>query len=213
MNHHDIPEQHEAAEPGEAHEPLLDAEDAKDQAGEDEAIEAHDGPRTQGEKIAEDMRRLAKEGAFAAAGFAGFVSEKAKEFYDEQRTQYRQAHPDADTEPGAKEFLGQMREKLHEFVDGLTKAWQDMAERGRGQGDGLDPDSTDQDEGSPDSAEADPDVFAADTAGVGASFGGLPDESAVGDVPPADAVVVEEVVPEGSEGDAAWPGEERTEDL
>lgn len=192
MNHHDTPEQQHDAGP--AHEPLLDADDAKEPEPGNEEVEAHDGPRTQGEKLAGDVRRMAREGAYAAAGFAGFVSEKAKEFYDEQREQYRQAHPDADAEPGAKEFLAQMRDKLHEFVDGLTRTWQDMADRGRPQ------ERSDQDQAE---GEESPEA---------STFGDIPPEP-TGDVPPADAVVVEEVVPEGSEGDPQWPGSERTEGL
>lgn len=200
MNHHDIPDQHDADQTGEVHEPLLDAEDAKDYEGEHEELENHEGPRTQGEKLAGDVRRMARESAYAAAGFAGFVSEKAKEFYDEQREQYRQAHPDTDTEPGAKEFLAQMREKLHEFVEGLTKSVQDMADRGRPQQD------TDGDRAAGEDGEDSP-------AAEAATFSDIPAESATGDVPPADAVVVEEVVPEGSEGDAQWPDSERTDGL
>lgn len=197
MNQHDTSQHDDNVQQGE-HEPLLDAEDAKEPEGDHEELEAHDGPRTQGEKLAGDVRRMAKEGAYAAAGFAGFVSEKAKEFYDEQRAQYQQSHPDAATEPGAKEFLAQMRDKLHEFVDGLTKGMQEMAERGRSQGQSeSDAEPTNEDEAHVDDV----------------TVGDLSDPAPAGDVPPEDAVVVEEVVPEGSEGDPEWPGTQRTDGL
>ncbi|MCC2593917.1 hypothetical protein LKO27_10925 [Tessaracoccus sp. OS52] len=87
--------------------------------------------RENAEKFGEAARKLAQETGYAVAGFAGLVGEKAKVFYEEQKQEYAQTHPDVDKDPGAKEFLEQLSEKLNRFVDDLTKGFKDMAERGR----------------------------------------------------------------------------------
>lgn len=83
------------------------------------------------DQLGENFKKIANEAAYAAVGFAGLVGDKAKEFYEEQRRQYAQTHPDADRDPGAKDFLAQLREKIDHFVEELTKGYKDMAERGR----------------------------------------------------------------------------------
>ncbi len=82
------------------------------------------------EKIGEAARKVATETAYAAAGFAGLVGEKAKDFYDEQKKQYTDAHPDEDG-PSAKAFLDQLSEQLNRFADDLSRGYKEMVERGR----------------------------------------------------------------------------------
>lgn len=96
-----------------------------------EAIEnARGDERLTPEKIGEAARKVATETAYAAAGFAGLVGEKARAFYDEQKKQYADAHPDEDA-PSAKAFLDQLSEQLNRFADDLSRGYRDMAERGR----------------------------------------------------------------------------------
>lgn len=110
--------------------PFVDAADVTEPA--EGQIDGPTESRTdRGDKIAEDIRRIASDTAYAAAGFAGLVGEKAKEFYDEQRRQYTTAHPEAESDPGAKAFLTQMKEKINAFVEELSKSYREMAERGR----------------------------------------------------------------------------------
>ena len=78
-----------------------------------------------------ELFKFASDTAFAAVGFAGLVGEKAKAFYEDQKRQYAETHPDADRDPGAKDFLAQLREKVESLVEDLTKGYKDMAERGR----------------------------------------------------------------------------------
>lgn len=99
-----------------------------------EDIDKHDRPTP--DQIGENLRKYANEAAYAAVGFAGLVGEKAKEFYEEQKRQYAETHPDVDRDPGAKDFLAQLREKIDKFVEDLTKGYKDMAERGRTKADG-----------------------------------------------------------------------------
>lgn len=87
--------------------------------------------RQHAEKFGEAAVKFAQEAGHAAAGFAGLVGDKAKAFYEEQKKQYAETHPDQDKDPGAKEFLEQLSEKLNKFVDDLAKGFKDMAERGR----------------------------------------------------------------------------------
>lgn len=102
----------------EAHEPVEDVEVAPD----DERLTP--------EKLGDAAIKFATETAYAAAGFAGLVGEKAKAFYDEQRKQYSDAHPEED-EPKTKAFLDQMSEQLSRLADELSRGYRDMAEKGR----------------------------------------------------------------------------------
>lgn len=103
----------------EAHEPTHEVEGA-----------ARADDRITPEKVGDAAVKLATEAAYAAAGFAGLVGEKAKAFYDEQRTQYAKAHPDEDPD-SAKAFLGQLSEQLSRLADDLTRGYRDLAQKGR----------------------------------------------------------------------------------
>ncbi len=109
---------------------------ASDQAAEEAHVPTEDvesaseDDRLTPEKLGEAARKVATETAYAAAGFAGLVGEKAKAFYDEQRKQYTEAHPDEDA-PKAKAFLDQLSEQLNRFADDLSRGYKEMAERGR----------------------------------------------------------------------------------
>ncbi len=100
------------------------------QAPTEDLESAPDADRLSAEKLAETARKVATETAYAAAGFAGLVGEKAKAFYEEQRKQYADAHPEEDA-PKAKAFLDQLSEQLNKFAEDLTRSYKDMAERGR----------------------------------------------------------------------------------
>ena len=82
------------------------------------------------EKLGDAAIKFATETAYAAAGFAGLVGDKAKTFFDEQKKQYVDAHPEADGTK-ANSFLDQLSEQLNRFADDLTRGYRDMAERGR----------------------------------------------------------------------------------
>ncbi len=82
------------------------------------------------EKLGDAAVKFATETAYAAAGFAGLVGEKAKSFYDEQKKQYVQAHPDEDA-PSAKAFLDQLSDQLSRLADDLSRGYREMAEKGR----------------------------------------------------------------------------------
>ena len=109
---------------------------ASDQAAEEAHVPTEDvesaseDDRLTPEKLGEAARKVATETAYAAAGFAGLVGEKAKAFYDEQRKQYTEAHPDEDA-PKAKAFLDQLSEQLNRFAEDLSRGYKEMAERGR----------------------------------------------------------------------------------
>lgn len=102
-----------------AHEPTEEVESAP--RGED---------RLTPEKVGDAAVKFATETAYAAAGFAGLVGEKAKAFFDEQKEQYAKSHPDEDA-PTAKAFLGQLSEQLNRLADELSRGYQEMAVKGR----------------------------------------------------------------------------------
>ena len=113
---------------------FVDAEDTKDYAPEHEqVVEAEHAEQPSAENLGDNIVKAATEAAYAAVGFAGFVGEKARSFYEEQQRQYVAAHPDSETAEGAKAFLAQMREQMNKLVEDLTKGYRDMAERGRGE--------------------------------------------------------------------------------
>lgn len=111
-------------------EPILN-EQPEAEAADEQVREGETPAQAEQRRIAEEVKKIAEQSTYAAKGFAGFVSERAREFYDEQKQKYQAEHPELDKEPGAKEFLEQFRVKLEEFVQSLTKGFHEMAERGR----------------------------------------------------------------------------------
>ena len=77
---------------------FVDAEDTKDYAPEHEqVVEAEHAEQPSAENLGDNIVKAATEAAYAAVGFAGFVGEKARSFYEEQQRQYVAAHPDSAT--------------------------------------------------------------------------------------------------------------------
>jgi len=110
------------------------------------ASEVAEKARDAGDKLEEKFRSLEKmtpkelgdlavkvasDTAFAAAGVANLVAEKAREFADRQRASL--ADTQRHTEAGEKthEFLDQLSTQLTRFVDDLTQTYKDLADRGR----------------------------------------------------------------------------------
>ena len=110
------------------------------------ASEVVDKARDAGDKLEEKFRSLEKltpkelgdlavkvasDTAFAAAGVANLVAERAREFADKQKAALvdTQRH----TEAGEKthEFLEQLSTQLTKFVDDLSQTYKDLADRGR----------------------------------------------------------------------------------
>lgn len=86
--------------------------------------------RTDNERLDDAARRFVADAAYAVAGFAGLVGEKARAFYDEQRAEYAKTHPDVES-PGAKEFLEQLGSHLNRFVDEISRGFRDLSDKGR----------------------------------------------------------------------------------
>ena len=86
--------------------------------------------RTDNEKLDDAALRFMTDAAYAVAGFAGLVGEKARTFYDEQRAEYARTHPDVES-PGAKEFLEQLGDHLNRFVDEISRGFRDLSDKGR----------------------------------------------------------------------------------
>lgn len=73
--------------------------------------------------------KFASDTAYAAAGFANLVAEKAREFADKQKVQTF-----ADTEAGndhGTAFIDQLNAQFNKFVEDLGHTYKDLADRGR----------------------------------------------------------------------------------
>ena len=86
--------------------------------------------KTNAERLGETTIKFATDAAYAVAGFAGLVGERAKAFYDEQRAEYAKTHPDVES-PGAREFLEQLGSHLDRFVDEINRGFRELSEKGR----------------------------------------------------------------------------------
>ena len=86
--------------------------------------------RTDNERLDDAALRFMADAAYAVAGFAGLVGEKARAFYDEQRAEYAKTHPDVES-PGAREFLEQLGSHLNRFVDEINKGFRELSDKGR----------------------------------------------------------------------------------
>lgn len=106
-----------------------------------DAADTHEEPQPQDEAAAtapqasaleplEGVVNLAADAAYAAAGIADLIGEKAKTFYQEQARQYSQAHPDVEAST-SQAFLGQLGDQLNKLVDELSQSFKGLADRGR----------------------------------------------------------------------------------
>lgn len=124
-------EQHDrpAGEP----EPSAEQADATRETGtpEGEVVPEETGQgKTNAERLGDATLKFATDAAYAVAGFAGLVGERAKAFYDEQRAEYAKTHPNVES-PGAREFLEQLGSHLNRFVDDINRGFRDLSDKGR----------------------------------------------------------------------------------
>lgn len=82
------------------------------------------------EKLGDMAIKFATETAYAAAGLANTLSERAKEFYDAQRKQIAEKAPEG-VDPNFRQFVDTMPDQFKTFVDDMVKAYRDMADKGR----------------------------------------------------------------------------------
>ena len=96
------------------------------------AEEAHlaAGEKFTPEQLGDAVIKFATETAYAAAGIANVLAEKAKEFYDSQRKEIAAKTPEG-VDPNFRQFVDAMPDQFKGFFDEATKAFHDMAERGR----------------------------------------------------------------------------------
>ena len=82
------------------------------------------------EKLGDMAVKFATETAYAAAGLANVIADKAREFYEQQRKQIAANTPEG-VDPNFRQFVDAMPDQFKGFFDEATKAFHDMAERGR----------------------------------------------------------------------------------
>lgn len=98
----------------------------------DKAEHAHlaAGEKYTPEQLGDAVIKFAAETAYAAAGVANVLAEKAREFYEAQRKQIAEQTPEG-VDPNFRQFVDAMPDQFKGFMDEATKAFHDMAERGR----------------------------------------------------------------------------------
>ena len=82
------------------------------------------------EKLGEAALKFATETAYAAAGVADMIAVTARELYDTQRALIAEKTP-AGVDPNFRQMVDQMPEQFKGFLDEASKAYHEMAERGR----------------------------------------------------------------------------------
>ncbi len=82
------------------------------------------------EKLGEAALKFATETAYAAAGLADVIAERAKEFYAEQRKQLAEKTPEG-VDPNFRQFVDTMPDQFKVILDDAVKAFHDLSERGR----------------------------------------------------------------------------------
>ena len=82
------------------------------------------------EKLGEAALKFATETAYAAAGFANVLAEKAKVFYESQRKEIAAKTPEG-VDPNFRQFVDSMPDQFKTFMDDANKAFHDLSERGR----------------------------------------------------------------------------------
>lgn len=90
-----------------------------------------DEPQPPLDQLSASVARAAQEAGYAVAGFASYVGEKARGFYDEQRKNYVAAHPEQAESQEGQRFLEQLQSQIGKLVEDATRAYRDFAERGR----------------------------------------------------------------------------------
>lgn len=83
------------------------------------------------ERLGDLAVKFATETAYAAAGVADLVARSTKDFIDAQRKQLAERTPEG-VDPNFKRFVDGMPDQFKAFMDEVTRAYHDMAERGRG---------------------------------------------------------------------------------
>lgn len=96
------------------------------------ADEAHlaPGEKFTPEQLGDAILKFATESAYAAAGAAQMLAERAKEFYEAQRKQIAEQTPEG-VDPNFRQFVDSMPDQFKGFFDEATKAFHDLADRGR----------------------------------------------------------------------------------
>ena len=82
------------------------------------------------EKLGEAALKFATDTAYAAAGVADMIAVRARELYDTQRALIAEKTPEG-VDPNFRQMVDQMPEQFKGFLDEATKAYHEMAERGR----------------------------------------------------------------------------------
>lgn len=82
------------------------------------------------EKFGEVAIKFATDTAYAAAGLADIVAQKARELYEQQKAQLAEKTPEG-VDPNFKQFVDTMPDQLKGLMDEAEKKLHELSERGR----------------------------------------------------------------------------------
>lgn len=97
-------------------------------------------PHVSAKEIGDMALKFATDTAYAAAGFADMVAERAKEFVEKQRAASEAKEASVDAEAPAeggeadptKVFFDSLTLQVNKFVDDMSQTYKDLSDRGRG---------------------------------------------------------------------------------
>lgn len=92
--------------------------------------EHNDNEKLTPERVGEMALKLAQDTAYAAAGIAQVVAEKAKELLEQQRKQIGDKAPEG-VDPNFKKFVETVPDQLKVLLDDASRQFHDLAEKGR----------------------------------------------------------------------------------
>ncbi len=75
--------------------------------------------------------KFATDTAYAAAGFANLIAERAREFSEKQKATMAQATTPGESADRTKEFLDQFTAQVNKFVDEVGHTYKELTDRGR----------------------------------------------------------------------------------
>lgn len=110
-----------------APEPFVDADDTHEKSEMLDTVRVDIDPA----KLGEAIGKAASDTAYATVGLVGLLSDRVREYYEEQKKAYAAEHPDLEEEPNAKHLLSQFSDQLDRFVGDVGRTFRDLVERGR----------------------------------------------------------------------------------
>lgn len=124
--------EHEFHKMAEAAEEVGDAlADKAAEVGEVLEDKVHNLEKLTPKELGDLAMKFATDTAYAAAGFANLIAEKAREFTDKQKVTLAEATTPGESADKTKELLDQFTAQVNKFVEEVGHTYKELADRGR----------------------------------------------------------------------------------